>query len=302
MNKAIVIGGSGFIGSAIQQYVVKQRAEGAFIFSYNAHPERINVKLEKVRINLFEEDSVRLVEDYPMAIYVAGNADHGVAMNSPMLDLDMTVRAFLNFMESFRGSLILLSSQATYYGLEGEINECVDHVSTIPYGLSKQMVEAYSKHFLKCGSLSKLWIFRLMYAFGKDEKERRLIPRCARATRTSETVAVYGGGKSFLNPLPSWFIAEVLVKAAQSLDKKEENFMEITNINHPEKVTVKDVVAFLESLKHFNYVVKDSGDEWPVKFWGNTERLSTHMRKWGTGFPSVWESVKKYYVELVEGM
>jgi hypothetical protein len=161
------------------------------------------------------------------------------------------------------------------------------------------MVEAYSKYFLKSGFLSKLWIFKLMYAFGKFEKERRLIPKCARATRTNETVFVYGGGKSFLNPLPSWFIAKVLVRAAESLEKKEDNFTEITNINHPEKVTVKDVIAFLANLKHFNYVVKDSMEEWPVRFWGNTNRLSIHMREWNIGFPSVWDSLKKYFAKLV---
>jgi nucleoside-diphosphate-sugar epimerase len=301
-TKAIVIGGSGFIGSAIQQWVIEGRVQDSFVFGYNAHPERINGNLEKVRINLVEKDSTRLIKDYPVAIYVSGNADHGVAMNSPALDLEMTVRTFLSFMKSFKGSLVLLSSQATYYGLEGEISESVDHVPPIPYGLSKQMVEAYSKYFLKPGYLSRLWIFKLMYAFGRGEKERRLIPRCARATRTDETVAIYGGGKSFLNPLPSWFIAEILLKAAESLEKKEENFTEVTNINHPERVTVKDVIVFLENLKHFNYVIKDSGEEWPVKFWGNTNKLSGYMREWSIDFPNVWDSLKKYFVELVSGM
>lgn len=301
-NRTIVIGGSGFIGCAIQQYVIQQRVEDSFVFSYNAHPEKINSKLGKVHMDLLEKDSVKSLRDYPLAIYVSGSADHSVAMNSPALDLDMTVRTFLNFMEGFKGSLILLSSQASYYGLEGEVGEEVDHVSTIPYGLSKQMVEAYSKYFLKRGFLSRLWIFRLMYAFGKDEKERRLIPRCARATRTNETVSIYGGGNSFLNPLPSWFIAKVLVKVADSLSSEEQNFSEITNINHPEKVTVGDVVAFLEQVKHFNYAIMDSGEEWPVRFWGDTSKLSMYLQEWGIGFPSVWDSLKKYFAELVGGM
>lgn len=227
--------------------------------------------------------------------------DHGLAKRSPLLDLDLNVRAFLNFMEEFTGSLVLLSSQATYYGLEGEIPETVNHIATTPYGLSKQMAEAYASYFLRNTGLSKLWIFRLMYAFGKGEKERRLIPRCANAVRNNQGITIFGGGKSFLNPLPSWFIAQVLLKAAESLKESESKFMEVTNINYPEKVSVKDVVTFLNSVKRFDFVVNNSGEEWPVKFWGNTKNLVSHMREWKIDFPDLWDNLKEYFTELVEG-
>jgi len=302
MKKTIVvIGGSGFIGAALQNHIIDQGLEDAFTFSYNKHPEKIQNKLNKVRINLLDEGSLKPIEEYPVAIYVSGSADHRLAMRSPLLDLDLNVRAFLNFMESFRGSMVLLSSQAVYYGLEGEITEHIDHVPTIPYGLSKQMMEAYAKYFLKKGTLSKLWIFRLMYAFGKGEKERRLIPRCAKATYSNEKVAVFGGGKSFLNPLPSCFVAKVLVRAAKSLKEREENFLEGTNISYSEKVTVGDVVRFLAKVRHFDYVFNESGEEWPVRFWGNTCNLSTHLKEWKLDFPNLWDSLKEYFVELTRG-
>jgi nucleoside-diphosphate-sugar epimerase len=204
-------------------------------------------------------------------------------------------------MQEFRGSLVLLSSQAAYYGLEGKIFEAVDHVATIPYGISKQMVEAYAKYFLRNHYLSKLWIFRLMYAFGKGEKEYRLIPKCANAIREGEQVTIFGGGESFLNPLPSEFVAKVLLRASESLKQGTKQFMEITNINYPERVTAKDLVAYLNQIRPFNFTVSGKGEEWPVKFWGDTENLLSHLREWNMDFPDLWGSLKKYFAELIEG-
>ena len=301
MDKVLVVGGSGFIGSAIQQLVLNERLEDFFAFSFNKNPEGIDAHLNKVHIDLLKAGANKDIKNYPVAVYVAGNTDHGLAKRSALLDLDLNVRAFLNFMEEFRGSLVLLSSQATYYGLEGEIPETVNHIATMPYGLSKQMAEAYAKYFLKNDVLSKLWIFRLMYTFGKGEKERRLIPRCANAVRNSQRITIFGGGKSFLNPLPSWFVAQVLLKATESLKGRKSKFMEVTNINYPEKVSVKDVVIFLNRAKHFDYVINDSGEEWPVKFWGNTKNLLSHMREWNIAFPDLWDNLKEYFMELIEG-
>jgi nucleoside-diphosphate-sugar epimerase len=301
MEKTLVVGGSGFIGSAIQHVVLDEHSEDLFTFSFSKKPEKLDKKLNTVHLDLLEAKTRKEITKYPMAVYVAGNADHGLAKRSPLLDLDLNARAFLNFMQEFRGSLVLLSSQAVYYGLEGEILETVDHIPTIPYGLSKQMMEAYAKYFLRNGSLSKLWIFRLAYAFGKGEKEYRLIPRCANAVRKNERVAIFGGGKSFINPLPAEFVAKTLLKAAENLKGTEDGIKEITNINYPEKVTVRNVVFSLNRIKRFDFALEESGEDWPVTFWGNTQNLSKHLSEWKMEFPDLWVSLKKYFIELVEG-
>jgi len=300
VDKTLVVGGSGFIGTAIQKLVLAKGLEENFAFSFNENPKKIDNNLNKVHLDLLRRGAAAKTQDYPVAVYVAGNTDHGLAKRSPLRDLELNVRALLNFVDEFNGSLVLLSSQATYYGLEGEIPEAVDHVATAPYGLSKQMAEAYANYFSEIGTISKLWIFRLMYAFGEGEKERRLIPRCADAVRNNQSVTIFGGGRSFLNPLPSWFIAQVLLKAAESLKKGGKGFMEVTNMNHPEKVSVKDVVTFLNSVKRFDYEIRDSGEEWPVKFWGNTKNLLNHMKEWNMNFPNLWDNLKQYFTELIE--
>ena len=299
MEKVLVVGGSGFIGSEIQRHVLREHNENSFIFTYNKKPEKMHKNIDRMHLDLLGEVSDE-VRKYPNAIYVAGNADHGLARRSPLLDLDFNIHAFLNFMQKFRGSLVLLSSQAVYYGLEGKISEMIDHVATTPYGISKQMVEAYAKYFLRKSYLSRLWIFRLMYAFGKGEKESRLIPRCAKAIHEGVQLTIFGGGESFLNPLPSEFVAKVILKACESLRKGTKPFMEITNINYPERITTMDLVVYLNQIAPFNFTVSDKGEDWPVRFWGDTENLFSYLREWKMDFIDLWGSLKKYFADLIE--
>jgi len=301
MEKTIVVGGSGFIGKAVQKEVIAQDAQNAFVFSYSKHSQEICANLEKIQVNLLGSQNLEKIGKHSSAIYVAGSAEHGLARASPSLDLDLNVKAFLSFMKVFRGSLVLLSSQAVYYGLEGEIKENVEHVPTMPYGLSKLMTEAYAKYFQETTALSNLWIFRLMYAFGEGEKARRLIPQCANAVINRGEVNINGEGKSFLNPLPSWFVGKILVKGMQSLLCRNGASLEVTNLNHSERFTVRDVVEFLASVRNFKYSINPGGEEWPVRFWGNTGSLLTYMEEWKIDFPNVRSSLQQYFIELVEG-
>jgi hypothetical protein len=57
----------------------------------------------------------------------------------------------------------------------------------------------------------------------------------------------------------------------------------------------------LSQIKHFDFQINESGEEWPVKFWGNTQNLSSLLTKWNVEFPDLWECLKEYFIELIEG-
>ncbi|WP_373839071.1 NAD-dependent epimerase/dehydratase family protein [Methanospirillum sp.] len=298
-KKIIVIGGSGFIGNALQQYVIEHDISEKFAFSYHNHEESIKNGLGKIYIDLLNPDCLDQLKNFSTVIYVAGNADHSIAHDYPLVDLNLNTVAFLNFINNFNGSLVLLSTQAIYYGLNGEIFESIKHLPTIPYGISKQAVESYASYFLNSHHLTKLWIFRLMNSYGPGEKSRRIIPRCAKACLLDDKVTINGGGKSYLNPLPSWFIAKILSTAAFNMFDLDDGFLEITNLNHKINLTVLELVQYLHMLKPFNYSVINDGEEWPVHFWGNTSNLSEHLKKWNFDFPGLHRSIQDYYLSLI---
>jgi nucleoside-diphosphate-sugar epimerase len=303
MKKTLVVGGSGFIGKAVQRYVLERGLADSFTFTYCRGRENILPGVEAFEMDLLENIDIGDIRPFSGAIYLAGNANHGLAKRDPLMDLRLNAEAFIKFVGFFKGSVALLTSQAVYYGLDGEIGEDVDHMPGIPYGISKKVIEAYAHYFLNEKMIHNLYIFRLMYSFGEGEKERRLISACARAARSGGRVEIYGGGKSYLNPLPSSFVAEVLIAAIEDLYGENKGFAEAVNLNHPERITVADAVNFLKSIRGFDCAINDWGEEWPVTFWGRTERLHLLLKEWGLSLPDPWDSLKKHYLrETADGL
>ena len=135
MNKGIlVVGGSGFIGRGIQEAAMDMGMGDLLTFTYSEHPENINDGFKKVKVDLLHKDGADPLKDYKVAIFVAGHGNQGTADLDPFRDIQINTSLFLNFMRYYRGSLVMLSSQAVYQGLSGEVKENVDHVPESPFG------------------------------------------------------------------------------------------------------------------------------------------------------------------------
>jgi nucleoside-diphosphate-sugar epimerase len=287
------------IGQAIQVETANQRIMDCFVFTYDTNKSGIHPYVESIHLDLLDQQSVKQVESYSSAIYLAGNTDHSLASKNPPQDLKLNVEAFLNFMKYFKGALILFSSQAVYYSYEGSVSEQAEQNPPIPYGISRHTMELYAKYFKHIGRLSSLIIFRPTYIFGKGEKKRRLIPRCAQAALTHGTLKIFGKGDSFLNPLPVEFVARVVLKIKDSMSEHEYNMA--INLNHPEPMTVRDVVHVLQEVKPFKFAVEEGGEEWPARHYGETTLLLNLLKDWGMEMPDVEIALERYFAELVRG-
>lgn len=294
----IVIGGSGFIGKALQSAALDRGMGDSFAFSYHEHPEGIKDCFTKVKVDLSTPEGAVHLKEFPSAIYVVGNSSAALSRKEPWRDLEMNVQLLLNFVRHFRGNLVYLSSQAVYYGLEGKLREEVKHVPVVPHGISKRVSEEYAHYLAQLGYIEKLWTFRLRYAFGPGEQPRRLIPMCNWAATTGGKVHIHGMGKSLMNPLPSEWVGEVLMKAADTLDFERKRVINITNLNHPEKITVAQMVRVLAGERDFDYELEAGEEEWPVRFWGDTEFLAKQLKTWKMKFPDLKESLRKRFDEM----
>lgn len=294
MDRTLVIGGTGFVGSAVQGLIADSGRAALFAFTRHPDAPAVTAGLDEVEMDLLEPATWPDVTAYQSAIWVAGNADHTLAHADPLADLRMNTVTLLEFLSRWNGRLTFLSSAAVYFGLSGDIHENVDHVPSIEYGLSKLAAEQYARSALREGRLSGLWVHRLMYAFGPQEKSRRLLARCVRASTSGEVLTIQGGGRSYLNPLPVDFVAQVLVNSSGSLGSRPSGSETVTNLNHPERWTVLQVVEFLAGLAPFEYRVEEAGEAWPVTFWGDTKRLEPLLGDWGLQFPDVCTSLEAY--------
>lgn len=294
----LVVGGSGFIGRALQEAVIDEGLGDAFTFACNEHPENIREGFKTVKADLTQRDGAKPFEDYSTIIFAAGHSNPLLANKEPWLDLELNVSLLLNTARHFRGKMVLLSCQSVYQGLEGEVQEHVDHVPTMPFGLSKSVEETYARHLWRARYLDRLWIHRLGYTYGKGEAERRLVPMCNWAASNKGKVHIHGGGKSYLNPLPARFVAEVLLRTADELQDMPSGFIETTNLNHPAKLTAAQVVRVLDGARRFGYEIDEAGEEWPVRYYGNTERLEKHLKKWEMEFPDAKEALRDYFMDM----
>jgi nucleoside-diphosphate-sugar epimerase len=299
LDETLIVGAAGFVGRAIQERIADRPAE--FVLVTRPRAGVGTSPLRTLQLNLRDDSALAEVSRFRDAIWVAGNAEHGLGWSDPIADLDSQLLALLSFLKHFRGSLTLLSSQAVYFGLDGEIVEDVDHVPAMPYGFAKLAAERYARWALEAGRLRQLWVYRLMYAFGEDERPRRLLARCMEAARSGGRVTIAGGGRSFLNPLPVDFVADVLLRSAEHLRSEADGFVEITNINHPDRWTVLDTLATFNSLVAFDYDVVEAGEDWPVTFYGDVGRLTRRMNEWGLRFPDIRASLSDYRDQAVRG-
>lgn len=295
--KTIVVGGSGMIGSAIQRQVIKQEKSKSFTFSYYMNKSKILQGLESLHLDLFDEDSIKQLEGFQNSIYLAGNTDHALASKDPAKDIQLNIGTFLNFMKFFNGALVLFSSQAVYYGYEGSVKEDSVQKPTIPYGISRHGAEMYAEYFKHVGKLRSLIILRPTYVFGQGEEKRRLIPRCAQAATTGSTVKVFGKGRSFLNPLPVEFTAQIAIKLSEVVANNKCDTA--INLNYPDPITVLDIVQTLQKVKSFKCAVEDGGEEWPAKHYGDSTRLLGLLKEWNMEMPNVKDELKRYFMELV---
>ena len=299
MDKGIlVVGGSGFIGKGIQEAAMDMGMGDLLTFTYSEHPERINDGFKKVKVDLLHKEGADPLKDYTMAIFVAGHGNQGTADLDPFRDIQINTTLFLNFMRYYRGSLVMLSSQAVYQGLSGGVKENVDHVPESPFGISKRMAEAYADFYYRTEHIQKLWVFRLLYAYGKGELDRCLLPMCAWASSNQGKVVLHGGGKSYLNPLSSSFVGEVLLRAVDTVEEQDDGSREVFNLNHPKKMTSLDVVKLLSGAKRFTYTVDEGGENWPIRYWGDTDKLAVLFKEWKLSFPDEKQSLLDYFMDI----
>lgn len=298
--KIIVVGGSGFIGKNILERFKEKQLDATLIatycndLSFPCFAQKIGV--QPLRVDLLNDASC-IPGDADIGIFVAGNSDHGLAITNPLKDLELSVKTLLNFLENFRGKLILLSSGAVYYGLKGQVKEDTFNYPVFSYGIAKLAGENYVRYFKRRGKISDFVIFRLFYAFGKYEKPRRLFPRVIDSIYSgSNSFVVHGRGSSIIDPLSASAVADVFYEAIL----KNLGGGEIFNLCRGEPFTVRDIVKKISQVLRADLtIVYDyQTEEFPVDFWGDVNRLKSTLR-WEP--PPLEEEILEYAKWLWKG-
>ncbi|WP_048078509.1 NAD-dependent epimerase/dehydratase family protein [Desulfurococcus mucosus] len=281
MNRFIVTGGAGFIGSHLVDYLVERlRAEEVIIIDNLSSGSLVNIKghLEKGVARLVEADVAREGEwvkafrDVDTVFHYAANPEVRVSTVEPRIHFDNNVVATFNVLEAMRISDvegIVFASSSTVYGEPSVIPTPEDHplkpISV--YGASKLASEALIQAYCELYGFKAL-ILRYANIIGARSNHGVIVDFINKLRADPSRLEILGDGtqrKSYLHVSDAVEATMHLVASRLGAARGAE----VYNIGNRDWVTVTeiaDIVVDEMGLKSVEYVFKRTtpdGRGWP---------------------------------------
>ena len=248
--KAIVTGGSGFIGSHIVDCL---EAKGHQVKVYDIENSRYNQECKYVKADVL--DLNRLVQEtkgYDFIYHLAAEADVNRFYESPYYSNLITSGSTLNILEAARSnnvSRVLLASTEWVYGSPENIEDGIiteetpttnnpDHI----YTSSKIAAEMYCKNYKRLYGVDYT-IMRFGIPFGERARPSTVTPIFITKILNNEEITIHGDGSQTRQFI---YVKELAEGCAACLYEKAKN--QIINLNGREKISVIGIVENLENI------------------------------------------------------
>ncbi len=257
----LVTGGSGFIGSSITKYLVRE-GYNVIVYDNNSRGKLSRLKEVKNEIIFIKGDirnkkkllSIKAKIDTVIHLaYVNGTK---FFYKKPFQILDIAVNGLINILEFSKQkkvkSFYLASSSEVYQNPlkiptdESEMLKIPDiHNPRYSYGGGKIISELYGIHFAK-KFLDKFVIFRPHNVYGKDMGNEHVIPEFInrfKNLRNKKKFLIYGTG----NETRSFIHIDDFILGFDKIFKKGKN-QHIYNIGTTEKIKISNLAKLIAKI------------------------------------------------------
>lgn len=258
----LVTGGSGFIGSAIVKYLVKNKNNNVIVFDNNSRGKSSRLKDVKNKITFIKgdirnEDNLNTIKGkIDTVIHLAYVNGTKFFYQKPFEILDIAINGLinvLNFSKKKKVKNFYLASSSEVYQTplkvptdENEMLKIPDiHNPRYSYGGGKIISELYGIHFAKI-YFKKFIIFRPHNVYGKDMGNEHVIPEFIKRfkqIRNKNKFIIQGSG----NEIRSFIYIDDFVKGFDLIYKKGKN-SEIYNIGTDKKIKIINLVKILSEI------------------------------------------------------
>jgi UDP-glucose 4-epimerase len=253
--KIMIMGGAGFVGSHLAEYLLKKRHKIVICTKTsvkNIDSIREKIEIEKIDVTNYVKLEKFIIKKKPdVIIHLAGNTSHSKSFESPFNDLDSNTKSTLNVLEIIRKTLpkckFILGSTFVVIGKPNKlpVNEQTPCNPTTMYGVNRLSSEYYTKIYNQVHGLNTN-IFRITNSFGPREQiipNKNAINYLIYKGFKGENITIYNSGKFFRDLI---YISDVVSAINKIMTKGKQG--ELYWISSSKKTWFYEIGNTLEKL------------------------------------------------------
>lgn len=266
MNKIVVTGGAGFIGSNLVEELLSLGNRVICLDNFSTGKrENIQLYLDNPHFTLIEGD-IRKVDDCRKAVDGADYVLHEAALGSvprsikdPITSNEVNVTGFLNMLVASRDARVkrfIYAASSSTYGDSPSLpkEEEVIGRPLSPYAITKYVNELYADVFAKTYGMECIGL-RYFNVFGRRQDPNgayaAVIPLFVKKLMTHESPVINGDGEYSRDFTYIDNVIQMNLLAMETTNPKAVN--QVYNTAYGERTTLNQLVAYLkEYLGEFN--------------------------------------------------
>lgn len=266
MNKILITGGAGFIGSNLCDYFIEKKYQVVCLDNFaTGHLHNLNAVINNSNFTLIEGD-IRNIEDCQKAVQGVDYVLHQAALGSvprsimdPITTNDVNVSGFLNMLTAARDAkvkrFIYAASSSTYGDSQGlpKVEEVIGKPLS-PYAITKYVNELYAEIFSKTFGIETIGL-RYFNVFGRKQDPNgayaAVIPLFVKQFMNYESPIINGDGNYSRD---FTYIDNVIqMNELAILTENPEAVNTVYNTAYGDRTTLTQLVQLLkENLAHFD--------------------------------------------------
>lgn len=251
--KALVTGGSGFIGSNVSKMLLSKGVEVVVFdnLSSGNYDNIRNLQVEFIKGDILDKDAIReSCEGVDVVFHLAASVGRQRSIDHPQLDSEINLIGTINVLEGMRAhgvKKIVYSSSAAIFGelQSPEIDENHPQNADSPYGVSKLAAE---KMILSYSDIYDITAVCLRYfnIYGVNQRYDlygNVIPIFAHRLFAGEPLIIYGDGTQTRDFVNVYDVARANVMAGLEYGKTD-----VFNLGSGESITINKLAQMMQDF------------------------------------------------------
>ena len=259
MKKALVLGGTGFIGSELSTKLSKEKYQIHILtqgFTKNLFGQIDGVSV----IDYTKDNFLKILEDdnYDSIFILNSNPHPRNSYNNPIVDIDLQLTPLINLLDSLRivnytGKIWFASSVAVYGSNTGLLNEEIQPKPISPYGISKLSCENYCKYYYSEYGLN-IGILRIFSTYGPNLKRQVIFDLYNKIKKNENKIQLL----SLKNDSRDLSYVEDIANCIFFLNKSIVPKGDVFNIGSGNEFLIYDVAKLIASILNYKGLIEFS--------------------------------------------